>query len=82
MFSDRFSEGQTKDINDGFPSASPSFTDDYDYASDSDLEDGSSVSEKDEEEPHESGPLPRPSSTKVQNNKRLSLFPLDVYHLG
>ena len=39
MFSDSFSEGQERDINEGFPSDSDSFTEHYDYQSDSDLED-------------------------------------------
>jgi len=49
VFSDGFSEGQTKDINGGFPSDSHPYTDDYDYLSDSDLEDGHSCSEEEEE---------------------------------
>ena len=39
MFSDGFSEGETRDINEEFPSDSPSHTNSYDYLSDSDLED-------------------------------------------
>jgi len=39
-----------KDINGGFPSDSHPYTDDYDYLSDSDLEDGHSCSEEEEEE--------------------------------
>ena len=51
MFSDGFSEGQLRDIDDGFPSDSNPYTEDYEYLSDSDLEDGSSCSDDDEEEP-------------------------------
>ena len=51
VFSDAFSEGQTRDINEGFPSDSHLYTEDYDYLSDSDLEDESSHSEGDEEPP-------------------------------
>ena len=39
MLSAGFSEGETRDINEEFPSDSPSYTDSYDYLSDSDLED-------------------------------------------
>lgn len=39
MFSDGFSEGQIRDINEGFPSDSSPYTESYDYLSDSDLED-------------------------------------------
>ena len=46
MFSDGFSEGQTRDINGEFPSEFHHFTEDYDYLSDSDLEDGSCSSEE------------------------------------
>ena len=42
MFSNGFSEGQTRDINDGFPADAPPFTDSYDNLSDSDLEDDDS----------------------------------------
>ena len=46
MFSDGFSEGQARDINGEFPSEFHHFTEDYDYLSDSDLEDGSCSSEE------------------------------------
>ena len=45
MFSDGFSEGQLRDINEEFPSDSNPYTEYYDYLSDSDLEDGSSEEE-------------------------------------
>lgn len=48
VFSDRFSEGQARNINDGFPSDSLPHTEDYDYLSDSDLEDESFCSGEDE----------------------------------
>jgi hypothetical protein len=83
VFSEEFSEGQMRDIDDGFPPDSNPYNDDYDYMSDSDLED--------EEEPHPNSrdtqalqtetdssnrpsprlnrPLPpRPSSTTDNNN--------------
>ena len=50
MFSDTFSEGQTRDINEGFPPDSHPCTEEYDYLSDSDLEDGSSWSDEEDEE--------------------------------
>ena len=40
-----------RDIDGGFPTDSSPYTEEYDYLSDSDLEDGSSCSEVDEEEP-------------------------------
>ena len=39
MFSDGFSEGQIRNINDGFPTDALPYTDSYDSLSDSDLED-------------------------------------------
>ena len=39
VFSNGYSEGEMKDINEGFPSDTPNFADGYDYLSDSDLED-------------------------------------------
>ena len=53
MFSDSFSEGQERDINGGFPSDSDPYAEHYDYLSDSDLEDESSYSEEEDEEPLE-----------------------------
>ena len=50
VFSDGFSEGQTKDIRSGFPTELSPYTEDYDYMSDSDLEDG-------EDEPNDEGGL-------------------------
>jgi len=50
VFSDGLSEGRTRDINEGFPFDSDPYTEHYDYLSDSDLEDGSSCSEEEEEE--------------------------------
>ena len=55
MFSDGFLEGQTRDINEGFPPDSIPHTEYYDYLSDSDLEDESSYSEEGEERPCEDG---------------------------
>ena len=67
MFSEGFSEGQTKDINDGFPLDSQSYTEDYDYESDSDLED--SFSGEDEGEPYEDGNIP--DSERLENTQTL-----------
>ena len=53
MFSDSFLEGQERDIDEEFPSDSDPYTGHYDYQSDSDLEDDSSWSEEEEEEPLE-----------------------------
>ena len=39
MFSNGFSEGEIRDINEGFPTDKTPYTDSYDYSSDSDLED-------------------------------------------
>lgn len=54
-----------KDINDGFPPDSHSYTEDYDYMSDSDLED-EPFSEEGEAEPNEggSGPTQGPENAK------------------
>ena len=49
MFSDAFSEGQSRDISKGFPTGS-STTEVYDYMSDSDLEDECSCSEEEDAE--------------------------------
>ena len=56
MFSEGFSEGQTKDIDGKFPPDAHPYTEDYDYMSDSDLED--SISGEDEGDPHECGSGP------------------------
>lgn len=47
MFSDGYSEGRLKDIDESFPPDSLPFTEDYDYLSDSDLEDEESEQEQD-----------------------------------
>ena len=53
VFSGGFSEVQLRDIDGGFPPDSHPYTEDYDYFSDSDLEDEPYCSGQDEEEPHE-----------------------------
>lgn len=63
VFSDRFSEGQTRDINGGFPSDTLPYTDSYDYLSDSDLEDESS-SFGESEEPSEGYKPGQPRDTQ------------------
>ncbi|KAF9649997.1 hypothetical protein BDM02DRAFT_3268320 [Thelephora ganbajun] len=55
LFSDASSEGQTRDIDGGFPSDSQPYTEYYDYLSDSDLEDDPSCFEEEEEESSEDG---------------------------
>ena len=62
MFSDGFSEGRTRDINEEFPPESFPYTDHYDYISDSDLDDEFSGFE--EEEPAEDGEQGPPRSTR------------------
>ena len=67
MFSDGFSEGQTRDINEGFPSDSFLYTDHFDYLSDSDLEDEDPAEYGEQESPRSAQnsdsevPLPLPS---------------------
>jgi len=53
VFSSSFSEGQERDINEGFPSDSDPYAEHYDYLSDSDLDDESSCSEGEDEKPLE-----------------------------
>ena len=47
MFSDGFSEGRLKDIDEPFPPESLPYAEDYDYLSDSDLEDEEPEQEQD-----------------------------------
>jgi hypothetical protein len=54
VFSDGFLEGQARNLNEDFPSESRPYTEDYDYLSDSDLED-------DDDDPEN---LPCPSQHK------------------
>ena len=91
MFSDGFSEGQTRDINEGFPSESNPYADQYDYLSDSDLEDESLCSEGEGEEPFEEALDPTTSHTvasdlqssvetrEAQNNDRLISFTIERF---
>ena len=69
MFSDGFSEGQTRDIDGGFPSDSYPYTDDYDYLSDSDLEDVPSFSEEEDEEPPKDDGPKLPSSSRGSESR-------------
>jgi len=50
VFSDSFSEGQERDINERFPSDSGPYAEHYDYQSDSDLEDEFSCSGEEDED--------------------------------
>jgi len=77
VFSDGFSEGQTRDINEEFPSDSHPYTEYYDYLSDSDLEDGSSCSEDEYAEAPESDDLELPSSPWDPDPQMPSTTPLD-----
>jgi len=67
VFSDGFSEGQTRDINGGFPADSHPYTDDYDYLSDSDLEDEEPQEDgcHDPQQRHEDASDPQTSQTTV-----------------
>ena len=70
MFSDAYSEGQSRDINEEFPTGSS--TEVYDYLSDSDLEDECSCSEEEYTETPESGnPEPSPSSQAQDSDPQL-----------
>jgi len=71
VFSNSFSEGRERDINEVFPSHSDPYAEHYDYLSDSDLEDESSCSEGEDEESLEGerdsqrGPENTPNRTVV-----------------
>ena len=67
VFSDGFSEGQARNINEGFPSDSLPHTEDYDYLSDSDLEDESSCSGGDEDDPQFDDCTERPAKEDEPN---------------
>ena len=77
MFSDGFPEGQTRDINGEFPSDSHPYTEDYDYLSDSDLEDGSSCSEEEYAEAQENDDPGLPSSPRDSGSQVPLKTPLD-----
>lgn len=66
MFLDGFSEGQTRDINEGFPPESFPYTDHYDYLSDSDLEDSF---EEEEEDSAEDGEQELPRSAQNSHSE-------------
>ena len=68
MFSDSFSEGQERDINEGFPSDSDPYAENYDYQSDSDLEDeGPLEGERDSTQRLEDEPDSTASQTVVSD---------------
>ena len=67
MFSEAFSEGQSRDINGGFPT-DPTATEVYDYLSDSDLEDECSCSEEEDEEPTEGDNPELPPGPQAQDS--------------
>ena len=48
VFSDRFSEGASKNLRDDFPSDEEPYTDSYEYLSDSDLDEAEGYTEADE----------------------------------
>ena len=66
MFSDAFSEGKSRNINEGFPTDSTT-TEVYDYLSDSDLEDEYSCSEEVGAEPAEGGSPELPPNPRAQD---------------
>jgi len=75
VFSDGFSEGQTRDIDEEFPSDSHPYTEYYDYLSDSDLEDESSYSEEEYPEAAESDNSEMPPSPHDPGSQVLSTVP-------
>ena len=77
MFSDGFSEGQTRDIDGEFPSDSHPYTEHYDYLSDSDLEDELSCSEEEYAEATESDNPEMPSSPRDSGSQVPSTVPLE-----
>ena len=60
VFSDGSFEGQTRDLEGGFPSDSDPYTEHYDYWSDSDLEDESEAEDGEPVEEDCCKPLPNP----------------------
>ena len=62
MFSEEFSEGRIKNLNEGFPSDSDPYTGSYEYLSDSDLE-----NDRDDDEPEPVG-SPRDSDNELATN--------------
>ena len=77
MFSDGASEGQTRDINGEFPSDSHPYTEDYDYLSDSDLEDEYYCSEEEYAEAPENDDPELPSSSRDSDSQVPSITPSD-----
>jgi len=75
MFSDGLSEGRARDIDGGFPFDSRPYADDYEYLSDSDLEDGPSCSEEEDKEPPEDGGPELPSNLR-DSRPQVPLAPL------
>ena len=76
MFSDGASEGQIRDINGEFPSDSHPYTENYDYLSDSDLEDVSYYSEEEYAEAPENDDPELPSSPR-DSDLQVPSTPLD-----
>jgi len=74
VLSDKYSEGQTKDISEGFPSDADPHTDYYGYLSDSDLEVESSCSE-DEEKPSEEEDTKEPAEGDKPGSPRNATDP-------
>ena len=66
-----------RDINEEFPSDSHPYTEDYDYLSDSDLEDGSCCSEEEYAEAPESDHHELPSSPQDPDSQVPSTTPPD-----
>lgn len=93
MLSDGFSEGQTRDINEGFPSDSFLYTDHFDYLSDSDLEDEDLPEDSEQELPQDSAsavppatasacpPLPSQDTSEIESRHTSALNSVDLFNL-
>ena len=77
MFLDGVSEGQIREINGNFPSDSYTYTEDYDYLSDSDLEDGSGCSEEERTEAPESDDPELSSGPRDPDSRVPSTTPME-----
>lgn len=84
MFSSGFSEGQTRDINEGFPSDTLPYTDSYNYLSDSDLEDDETELSSDDWQSDSRPALtvshPSQRTSEVENDHRSALDPVKPYN--
>ena len=67
MFSNGFSEGQIRDINDGFPADALPYTESYDHLSDSDLEDDEPESPHGDRNPDSESPAEAPENPQPES---------------